>query len=393
MKHAAFVRKLPPCPVHDRHRFTCWLESMAAEGMRIVRWNSLIPMAVFYRGERQLLRFRLIPLEKLPTLLTPQDTPPEELTNLAAYYGWKYLFRCSSFYLFCTDDPQARELDTDPEIQRQAALVLHRLELRSFLTFLLTQVFLWAILLPDFCWNMVSQGSVLLLSLLLCTLLVAVQQVHALLCLRRSARNQTSSIRDRHSGGYRFSQILLWGLILILLISWCGWKMADLGLGARPLEEYPGTVPFVTLEDLSPQEPEVLLEHLHHIDNAYWQSRPDPLFRDALYWMDVGGAAYPDGSFAGGFLELHYCRTLPWLAEAAAKDYLQFNRHRYASGWEEFPQLGLDYAAGYITEFGITRMVLVQDGTLVCVYLSMGDPYGNFTLEHWTELMAARLLS
>lgn len=114
------VYRLPPCPAYDIEGTESWLSDLAEEGLFLEKDGFLFGFASFRRGEGKQRRYRLEAAPQPTGLFSDQDRPDEEAEELSRLAGWEYIASRGDFYIFATDDPQAAELNTDPQVQALA---------------------------------------------------------------------------------------------------------------------------------------------------------------------------------------------------------------------------------------------------------------------------------
>lgn len=393
---AQYVYRFPPCPVYDMECIENWIENQALNGLKLVKYNAF-GLFIFEKSEPQSVRCRLEAAQENHTLWDNSGPPPQKV-ELAQEFGWSFVTSCGGFYIFQTNDPYAQELNTDPCIQALTLKILKK-RWRNSVIFIL--IYLSVLLFgigPGFFFFLTSYNSVFLILMLLFLIIDTVTRFSGLLHISRLYRCLSSgqplthkTRRNRNEKVYPFCQYATYVLAVAMLISIAHYHMLQLGLGEYPLVEYPGTPPFVTLEELAPVDTEITYSK---IDNSYYQSRPDLLIPVNLYWLDGGQISYPGGEFTAGLLEIHYCETaLPWLARAIGRDYLDYYRMIGRAEITLLPKLDVDYAATITDSYGLERIVLVEGNTVVCTRFSLADAHGNFTIESWAQAMAQRLLS
>jgi hypothetical protein len=126
------VKRIPPCPDYDIRGTEYWLEEMAAKGFRLCQGYAFqYGFAYFIKEAPRVIRYRLVPAENVGnSLATPSATlkePSEETLKFHADFGWHYVTARGQFWIFCCEDPNAPELNTDPRVQ---AIALKTVEKR-----------------------------------------------------------------------------------------------------------------------------------------------------------------------------------------------------------------------------------------------------------------------
>lgn len=386
------IYRLPPCPGYQFPRMESWLEDMAAKGYT-PEFGSFFGLVKFHPSEPQVCRYRLEPSPKGRSIWDNQEPSPEML-ELTREFGWEFLGKFEEFFVYRTADPDARELNTDPDIQAIALNALKKRFTRGFLQMAFYFSILCCFILPSFCLNLVTFGSayiLLLLFLLIATVIgqfLALWQIYQFqkqLRAGESLSHQTDWCKS--SRPYRASAVIQYLLAIVLLFCWASYGMKNFGFFEHPIAEYPGQPPFVTLAELVPENSDVTIQHIR---NTAYESWSDPLFPTCVTWLDGGMVYYGDEATAGGLLEVQYCEAVsPWLARAVAEGYMESYDAEDVVLLED---LGLDYAARFTSRHGIPRAVLVEGNTVICVRMSMGDSNGIFTLENWVNTMATRMM-
>lgn len=393
------LQQLPPCPIYDMAGMERWLSAMAREGW-LVTEQSIWGYFVFQKAAPQAVHFRL------EVVVNPQSawdgdpkTPREEALALHEEFGWFFVMRCGEFFLYQNTAPVPRELHTDPEVQALTLKMLNKRLRNNLLSSLLVIAFhiLFGIFAYPFAITLVM-GTAFLVLLAILTLWGLAGQLLTLLHIRqlrkallRSAEPPRQKDWCKHAGLYRGSRILSFVLTVVFLVTLYG--ICIHRKLTKPLSEYTGTVPFVTLEELLPEDGSVTLDK---IDNSTYQTWSSLLYPVVWDYLDGGTASHHDGTGTGGLLEVQYCQARSsWLALGAARDFTRFYTRQaklYDSIGEfrPLPELGLDYAVGFYNQFGLIRVILAEGDTAICARFTMDDGEG-ITIEHWAQRMAQLL--
>ena len=137
------VCKITPVSVYDVRGLESWLEDMARRGLFLKRLRSTF--STFQRGPAQPLRYRVEPCRRIM-----DDTPPQAMLDLYQDFGWDFVCDANSELLvFSTQDPEAPEPHSDPELQGALWKKLYRSKRRGFL-FILVVTLALLVLLPVF---------------------------------------------------------------------------------------------------------------------------------------------------------------------------------------------------------------------------------------------------
>jgi len=111
--------KIAPISIYDVASQQAWLEDLAARGKFLSSHSGTF--AQFYKDTPKTVRYRFEPLGKKEAL------PDQERREIYRELGWQYVCTVSDvFHIWRCDDPNAPELDTDPQVQGAAYEYLYR---------------------------------------------------------------------------------------------------------------------------------------------------------------------------------------------------------------------------------------------------------------------------
>lgn len=393
------LRKYPPCPVYEGEKLEAWFQDMAQEGWLVTGYSVFWGYFVFSQNQPQSLHYRM------EVVVNPQkgwdsdpQRPQEEALALHEALGWQFVLRCGEFYIYKSSEALPRELHTDPEIQALTLKMLNRRFFKNLLSCLLVAAFhiFFGVLGYPFSLALLM-GSFFVILLMLVTAAAVWKLLRAMVHICRQRNTLLRGLQKPENAGWRsgargYQATQLCSQILIILFFISLFTTAFNRKAEFPLEEFAGTLPFVTLEDLGTAEE---LERLEKINNGTYKSWRTALYPAVYEWLDGGVLSTKDGNGSGGILELQYCEArTPWLALGAAKDFTRFYRRQpllWGSVLELRPLdgLGLDYAMGFYNQFGLIRVVLAEGNQAVCARFSMDE--GSFTMENWAAQMARML--
>ncbi len=220
-----------PAGITDLAANETWLEDRAKAGwlpVRINRWGRVL----FEKGEpTQTARYRFQILQS-----DREKEPGQEQMELNQAFGWRYLGTVPHYYhLWCTDDPAAPELDTEPTLQAESYRNMLRRELRSDcvctlgVNAVIIALMLWE-LLSDRGWFLLERvRSFMPGCLILFTLLVSCEVVSIWLqyrTLKQDIRRLSAGISLERPAEYRRKkrriQLVSWGtfaLVWVLFLS------------------------------------------------------------------------------------------------------------------------------------------------------------------------------
>ena len=117
MAEPKYRYRIPPCPAYDIPAMESWLEDMAARGLHLSKDGFFGIFTTFEEGPPKKERFRLEPTDRKGGLFSEEYDPEDEAVQMLHQMGWTYRARRGQFFIFSTDDPNAPELNTDPQVQ------------------------------------------------------------------------------------------------------------------------------------------------------------------------------------------------------------------------------------------------------------------------------------
>lgn len=113
------VYKLTPVSLYDIRGVESWLEDMAKRGLMLKKLRPTF--STFEKGPAQALRYRVEPFKR------SMDTEvPQAMVDLYQDFGWTLVCAPQDLLVFSTQDPDAPEPHSDPELQGQLWKKLYR---------------------------------------------------------------------------------------------------------------------------------------------------------------------------------------------------------------------------------------------------------------------------
>jgi len=394
--------RLPPCPDYDVEGMESWLSDLAGRGLHLAQDGIFAGVATFERGKPQPVRYRLAAAQGSTSMWADNngDPDPEEV-ELGRQCSWEYVAKRGNFYIYRALSPNARELDTDPEVQA-LALETVRKRRRSALF----QALFWAVLYP----LVLLRGSILLTMVELGTWFVLwtagmglwlladrVAEVASLGRLQKKLRESGSLARHKN---WQTTATLHRGKVVTRLILIAVWVCAALNLWSASvlhedrmlISDYTGTIPFATLTDLA--GPGYTGYQATMTDLSYGfntvEEHSDPVAPRSLRWFETADVTRADGSLLSGSLEVNYyqmaspalARTLAW--ECARK--YQLGRE-YTSA--DLPELECDYAAAFADSYSRETVVLQKGNTVLqATFYQYQTSDNSISLEEWAAVLA-----
>ena len=123
------VLKLTPVSLYDVRGVESWLEDMARRGLFLKRLRPTL--SAFERGPARQVRYRLEPFRHA-------DEVPQTMLDLYQDFGWEFICQVNSELLvFSTQDLDAPEPHSDPELQGELWRKLYRSKRRGLIVSLI----------------------------------------------------------------------------------------------------------------------------------------------------------------------------------------------------------------------------------------------------------------
>lgn len=400
MKEKKRCLRLPPCPPYDVEGMESWLGDMASRGWMLEKESFLLGFAAFERGDPAPVRYRL---EASPRHAGYWDdnggAPDPEAEELNADFGWEYVARRWQFYVYRSALP-GPELHTDPRVQALAIRALEQRRTQKYLSIVLVLgINLFSVLLRgnSLLLAAVTAGLPLTLLTLLLTLWLLADGVREVVHLgklkkRLAAGQPLAHERDwrRGQAAYfagRLARLLLWLLWLFLLLRL--WAGEAAGTGKIPLADYQGTLPFADMRSFAQGD-----FHLTMTDLLYSSvtDRSNAFVRRYVDLSEHASIRRPDGTtLNGGLYVTYFDARWEWLARALAGELLRTDRARVGRRWREpleYPDLGLDEAVSYRSDFHFPCLVLRQGTRVLRAMFYQIGPDERLRPEEWAGILA-----
>lgn len=396
------VRRIPPCPDYDIRGTEHWLEDMALQGYRLCEGHAFqYGFAYFIKEQPRAIRYRLVPVEKIPQrLFSPNaypEEPDEETLQFHADFGWKYCTDRGQFWIFSCDDPAAPELNTDPRVQAIALETVEKRLRSHLLSFLLYGLFMLA---PGhrmmFFSTLLWAGWYAHVPKLLFLAAVLLAWLPGLVHIVRFRRKLKQGIFPEQHSAYspaktfalqalRFSVLAIWFVSSLILMP--DYTKAGEGLTPAAASE----LPCLTVQELFPEA------EVQYISNSNWIYQWDTdAAPSCLTLQEHFRLTLPDGSTTTGVWSLkRFETTASWIAAGSARE----NRFVY---WLRGGTTSLDGAvekADWSSVFHVDNdkrysmtfdVVEVQKGNVVIeAYLKL---YDEFPIQYTPEELGTLLV-
>ena len=385
------IRRLAPCPAYDVEKIESWLSDMAKEGWILEKDGDMFGWLAFTREAPRSVQYRLEPQEEGTGF---GDTPAPEIRELCEEYGWEYVDSYGKFFIFRSTRSDAREMNTDLQVQAAAMKAGKR---SSTITLVLDFILLSNIsgqFLQMPVWSLVHLGLGFHLAQLLTLIWVSIDGFLHWRHFRRLHKQLKANIPLNHSKSWRkgaafhiFSKFAYVFVLFLFFGMMFGSCMQRLDMEDTQTSEYPGDPPFVTAGDIFPEGTFTSKSFLQGY-NAYTE---DASFfaPQIIEWKEYGQIALPDGTVCEGSLLITYYETRwPWVAEGVMKDlYRDAERQKH---FVLLPAPGLN-TEEVICYNNIYPTILIRQGN-VLVKASIGLRYqDHYLLEQWAQRMSEML--
>lgn len=397
-KDTKSVHRIIPCPDYDVTGVESWLSYMAEQGYILRDGGVFRGIAAFDRCEPEKVRYRLQPAQK-GFVIYDNDGPSDDEVELNGAFGWKYVAKYGVFHIYRADDIDAREMDTDPEVQAMAMNSLHRSQRFNIIWMSIwIIVYLALVFTSQLFLSMVNRGSLISISLVLCVVIFIVTDLVKAVSLYR-LRKKILDGEDLGSGtnwkkGARIYTVkVVIGVIAYVAMTVLG-CMFILSDGAdrnqMSISEYQGEVPFRTITDLA------LCDDIEKVDNVDDDENTISEWSDILWpenykIYEYGDIVYTDGNtYYGGLVITYHEAKNEWLADKLYQAYMQRAKHQPDYEKIDVKIAGLDDVDAYWD--GSESVIMRKDEKLIVAsfYMSGGNRRDD-DLSEWAGCIAESL--
>ena len=400
MKEQARICRLPPCPPYDVEGTESWLSDMAAQGWMLERDGVFFGVASFGKKGPAAIRYRL---EAAPKQAGDWDAnsgrPDNEAVELNADYGWEYVARRGQFYIYRNENPGARELNTDPQVQ---ALSLKALQKRQAAN-LRMSIFWWILYPLLHFWRGASLPLAMAeAGLLIVALSVAIavwnvlDGVFEVIHLQKLKSKLKAGVSLNHGKNWRNDYRLYFGkraLKCALVLVWIAmllhlWNDDVLNVNKQELASYGKKPPFATIKDFAEGNYEETWQDLRYDYVMEWTNA---VVNSGIKWGEHASIRREDGTvLQGGLYITYYDVKSEWLAKVLAAEYQRFDCIRAGKDYAllNCPDFGLDSAVAYTNELHFPHIVLRQGKVVLRAYFYQTGPHAHMSLEEWAGILA-----
>lgn len=315
-KEVKYVYRPAPCPDYDIECMESWLSEMAERGLFLSDGGFFAGIAAFERGEPRPAKYRLEAI-----LNTKEHAPDPDKLELMEKYSWHYVDKRGGFYIYRSFDPEARELDTDPEVKAIAVNYIRKRQIASMISLVI-----WAVLYPSIIFfnsglvtaalSLRTWFFLLISAAVLLNIVLSAAGAVYLTRLRRKLLDGAPASSGRswrsRSRRYYFVRILDAAMIAaIILCALRGWSVSVMNEDKIQLDEYTGELPFAGMRDFAGEgytDYEMTMLGLSYGFNSVseWS---DWLAPRCIEYSEYARITRADGSILDGGLDIQYFET------------------------------------------------------------------------------------
>ena len=392
------VHRIIPCPDYDVTGVECWFSYMAEQGYILQDGGVHRGIAAFDRCKPEKVRYRLQPAQK-GFVIYDNDGPSDDEVELNGAFGWKYVAKYGVFHIYRADDIDAREMDTDPEVQAMAMNSLHRSQRFNIIWMSIwIIVYLALVFTSQPFLSMVNRGSLISIALVLCVIIFIVTDLVKAVSLYRLRKkildgDSLGSGTNWRRGARIYTVKAVVGIIayVAMIVFGCMFILSDgTDRNQMSLSEYQGEVPFRTITDLASCSD---IQKVDNVDDdvntiSEWS---DILWPENYKVYEYGDIVYTDGNICHGGLVITYHKAKnEWLADKLYQAYLK--RAKNQSDYEsiDLTIAGLDGVDAY---WDGSESVIMRKGRrlIVASFYMSGENRHEGDLEEWAGCIAESL--
>ena len=358
-----------------------WLSDMALDGYILEKDGMKGSYAVFQKCEPKDMRYRFVVVGNGVRSVASEERPVWEERIYYKELGWDYIATQNGLHIYCTSNPDVREMHTEPEVQ---AMTFERLR-RRYIGLLIYRIILILLPILVFSINMVStmlrMRSWVVILWLVGIVWIVFDAISESLVLRRIQKKLQAGIELERSHNWRkngrkyavkeivtviAATVLLAGVVLYHV----SYKPDRNRLS---LSEFEGETPFATVADFAPND-EYFRDNFSSNEFKRWNDLIAPV---CIIWDEGATFYFEDGGEYGCHIMVQYYEMrADWLARALVREYKISDLRRYEFIDVEVP--GADYAFIY---YDYVLNIVIRDGNRV-VHARVSN-LGTFAVEHY----------
>lgn len=407
MSEPRYAHRLPPCPAYDVEGMESWLGELAGEGLLLAPDGFFAGVGTFERTEPRTVRYRLEAAQKSTSMWADDGGDPDpEQVALGRAYTWDYVAKRGDFYIYRTFDPQARELNTDPQVQ---ALALEAVKKRRWGA--VSSVLFWAVLYPlamlrgGVLLTVIDMGTWLFLLTAGFVLWMLADAVHELVWLGRlQKRLRAGDVLTRRKDWRKRSALYHWknAAQIILALVLVGiflhkWSVSAMNKDKVQLDQYTGTLPFASMSELAGGEVSDLEMTMMGLSLGFnsIEEKSDWLAPRCIHYMEHSRLTLSDGRVLDGGLYVDYYEAAsPWVARQLARESYRLDRlDQHGKHFKPInpPELDAEFLRAYSSSLHFPTLLL-QDGRVVLRAYFYQTSQFTLDFDEWAKVMGESVL-
>ncbi len=389
-----YTHRFPPCPIYDVETMEGWLEDLARHGIVLSRGGSFCGFVEFEKTEPKAMRYRLQPLQKDGPLKEPDVAP--QLAELAEALGWQFRCELGEYAVFAAQDPEAPEMDTDPQVQAMSVARLLKKSRRS----LARSMVLLALLVGLVLWmgpvRVCLENEVRYLAAIPLLFLVSFwQDIRQLRWLRAARQKLRMGVTLERNGAWRANcwhhRLGAVCSVLVLLLFYASLLFKpSLNWEPRPEEL---ELPFASMEELTEGtfQPGNITKRNDHVVLG-----SSLLTKQQIRLRQSGQVVQGDTVTLSGSLDVEYyeLRT-PWLARELFWELRQKAERNATDSTQNTPELPTEREYFYLNEYRFPTLLLLKGNQVTVIELLQytQDAAKTVPVEQWAMEEAQKLVS
>ena len=398
------IYRIPPCPSYDIAGMESWLTELAAEGLFLTADGFFAGLGFFEYREPKRVKYRLEAAQKGTSMWADNNGDPEpEQIELGEKYSWEYVAKRKDFYIYRSEDPSARELNTDPAVQ---ALALNAVKKRQRGAAFCTVFFLliYPILLTRGCLLLttIATGTVWTALVLLFAALMIADEVRAFIHLKKVQRALTeeggypAEQKKKSPAAYFAGKAVRIVLVLVLLCAFLrSWGLDIMDENKIPLDDYTGTIPFATIRDFAGEGSSEYTQTMTGMAMGFntLEEKHDLLAPRCIDYNEEARLRCADGSVldAGLYVDYYELRS-PALAKMLCREVYRLDRLKKNFEPLDTPELPADCAAAFLDSIHFPTILIRRGNIVVRAYFYQYQASGKkLSLAEWTGMLCDSL--
>ena len=394
------VYRLPPCPSYDVEGMESWLTDMAGKGLVLAKDGIFAGVAAFERDIPKAMRYRLEAAPKSTSMWAGDFGEPDpEAVALNGEYGWEYRAKRGDFYIYVSEEPGVRELNTDPKVQ---AMALHAVKRRqkaaAFHLFFWLVIYVGLQLRDSFLLTMVQIGTGLFLLGAFLAFWLSADALMEVIFLGKLQKKLFAEGSLNHTKNWRKNAASYYGrrgLKVFLVCVWVccmllQWNASVLEKDKISLDEYQGELPFATIEDFAGEGAFGYQGTALGAELDYVKEWNDWLAPFNVKWAEHAMVTRADGTVINGGLYVDYHEVInPQIAKLLALEYVRHDMQEKETVRLEVSLPEVSYAEVYLNGVGFPTVV-IQNETMVLhgTFYQISSEEQKICLEEWIQCMA-----